>query len=182
MGASPGRPRVDGCGLPKEHGGRGLNLHQQVIWFEEYARARGPGRLGHIGEGLTGPTVMAYGNTHQQQRFLLPIVAGAEPWAQGYSEPGAGSDLANVATRAEADGDDFRLTGQKVGTSWPTGRTGCSCWPAPIPMPARGTGDLPTSCCPWARTASTSARSASSPVPASSTRCSSTARLPSAPM
>lgn len=104
-------------GWPKEHGGRGLSLHQQVIWFEEYARAGGPGRLGHIGEGLAGPTIMAFGDSYQQQRFLPPIVAGTELWAQGYSEPDAGSDLANVQTRAEPDGDDWRITGQKVWTS-----------------------------------------------------------------
>ncbi len=104
-------------GWPKEHGGRGLSLHQQVIWFEEYARAGGPGRLGHIGEGLAGPTIMAFGNEDQQRRFLPGIVAGAELWAQGYSEPDAGSDLANIATRAEPDGDDWRITGQKVWTS-----------------------------------------------------------------
>lgn len=104
-------------GWPKEHGGRGLSLHQQVIWFEEYARAGGPGRLGHIGEGLAGPTIMAFGNDDQQQRFLPGIVAGTELWAQGYSEPNAGSDLANVATRAEPDGDDWRISGQKVWTS-----------------------------------------------------------------
>ena len=104
-------------GWPTEHGGRGLSLHQQVIWFEEYARAGGPGRLGHIGEGLAGPTIMAFGNADQQQRFLPPIVAGTELWAQGYSEPNAGSDLANVQTRAEPDGDDWRITGQKVWTS-----------------------------------------------------------------
>ncbi len=104
-------------GWPKEHGGRGLSLHQQVIWFEEYARAGGPGRLGHIGEGLAGPTIMAFGNEDQQQRFLPGIVSGKELWAQGYSEPNAGSDLANVATRAEPDGDDWRITGQKVWTS-----------------------------------------------------------------
>ena len=104
-------------GWPKEHGGRGLSLHQQVIWFEEYARAGGPGRLGHIGEGLAGPTIMAFGNEDQQQRFLPGIVAGTALWAQGYSEPGAGSDLANIATRAEPDGDDWRITGQKVWTS-----------------------------------------------------------------
>ncbi|CAN5792953.1 acyl-CoA dehydrogenase family protein [soil metagenome] len=104
-------------GWPTEHGGRGLSLHQQVIWFEEYARAGGPGRLGHIGEGLAGPTIMAFGSPEQQARFLPPIVAGSELWAQGYSEPNAGSDLANVATRAEADGDDWRITGQKVWTS-----------------------------------------------------------------
>ncbi|MCU1372061.1 MAG: acyl-CoA dehydrogenase [Ilumatobacteraceae bacterium] len=104
-------------GWPEEHGGRGLSLHQQVIWFEEYARAGGPGRLGHIGEGLAGPTIMHFGTADQQQRFLPAIVAGTELWAQGYSEPDAGSDLANVQTRAEPDGDDWRITGQKVWTS-----------------------------------------------------------------
>jgi acyl-CoA dehydrogenase len=104
-------------GWPEEHGGRGLSLHQQVIWYEEYARAGGPGRLGHIGEGLVGPTVLAFGTAEQQERFLPGIVGGTTLWAQGYSEPNAGSDLANVATRAEPDGDDWRITGQKVWTS-----------------------------------------------------------------
>lgn len=104
-------------GWPAEHGGRGLSLHQQVIWFEEYARAGGPGRLGHIGEGLAGPTIIHFGSEDQQARFLPGILDGTELWAQGYSEPDAGSDLANVATRAVPDGDDWRISGQKVWTS-----------------------------------------------------------------
>ncbi|HET8930103.1 MAG TPA: acyl-CoA dehydrogenase family protein [Acidimicrobiales bacterium] len=104
-------------GWPTEFGGRGLSLHRQVIWFEEYARAGGPGRLGHIGETLLGPTLIHFGNADQQARFLPGIVAGDDLWAQGYSEPDAGSDLANVATRAERDGDDWVITGQKVWTS-----------------------------------------------------------------
>ncbi len=104
-------------GWPKEHGGRGLTLRRHVVYYEEYARARAPGRLGHIGEGLLGPTVIAFGTPEQQQRFLPPIVAGEELWCQGYSEPNAGSDLANVATRAQRDGDDWTIHGQKVWTS-----------------------------------------------------------------
>ncbi len=105
-------------GWPKEAGGRGLSIEQQVIFHEEYARAGGPGRMGHIGEGLIGPTLIAFGSEAQKQRFLPGIVAGTEFWAQGYSEPGAGSDLANVQTKCwqEPDGS-WRVQGQKVWTS-----------------------------------------------------------------
>jgi alkylation response protein AidB-like acyl-CoA dehydrogenase len=102
---------------PKEHGGRGLSLHQQVIYFEEYARARAPGRIGHIGETLLGPTLIAFGSDEQRERFLPGIVAGTELWCQGYSEPGAGSDLANIQTRAELVDGDWVIEGQKVWTS-----------------------------------------------------------------
>ena len=108
-----------GAGWATEQGGRGLSINQQVIFFEEYARAGGPGRMGHIGEGLVGPTLAAFGTPEQQQRFLPPILAGQDFWCQGYSEPGAGSDLANIKTRAHLDSNtgQWLINGQKVWTS-----------------------------------------------------------------
>ncbi len=104
-------------GWPREHGGRGLPVTQQVIFHEEYAEAEGPARVGVIGEGMVGPTLIALGTPDQQRRLLPGIQAGTELWCQGYSEPGAGSDLANISTRAVRDGDEFVLEGQKVWTS-----------------------------------------------------------------
>jgi len=106
-------------GWPKEYGGRGCSIEQQVIFNEEYARAGAPGHVGHIGEGLAGPTIIAFGNEAQKKKYLQGIVAGTELWCQGYSEPGAGSDLANVKTKAyfdEAKGK-WIISGQKVWTS-----------------------------------------------------------------
>lgn len=102
---------------PQEHGGRGLSLAHQVIFHEEYARAGGPGRLGHLGEGLIGPTILALGSEDQKQRFLPGIREGRDYWCQGYSEPGAGSDLANVQTKAVFEDGKWKVTGQKVWTS-----------------------------------------------------------------
>jgi alkylation response protein AidB-like acyl-CoA dehydrogenase len=106
-----------GVGWPVEAGGRGLPLSQQVIFHEEYARAGGPGRVGHIGETLLGPTLVHFGSEDQKRRFLPGVLSGDVLWCQGYSEPGAGSDLANVQTRAELVGDEWVLNGQKVWTS-----------------------------------------------------------------
>jgi alkylation response protein AidB-like acyl-CoA dehydrogenase len=106
-----------GVGWPTEHGGRGLSLWQQVIFHEEYARADAPARVNHLGEELLGPTLMAFGTEGQQRRFLPKILAVEELWAQGYSEPDAGSDLANVQTKARLEGDEWVIDGQKVWTS-----------------------------------------------------------------
>jgi alkylation response protein AidB-like acyl-CoA dehydrogenase len=107
-----------GIGWPVSDGGRGLPWEQQVIFHEEYARAGGPGRVGHIGEQLLGPTLLMFGSDEQKKRFLPGILDGTSLWCQGYSEPDAGSDLAGLRTRA-ALGEDgqWRVNGQKVWTS-----------------------------------------------------------------
>ena len=104
-------------GWPVEHGGRGFDLRHQVIFHEEYARSDAPVRVGLIGEGMVGPTLMAFGTEEQRARLLPPIQRGEELWCQLYSEPNAGSDLANVSTRAVRDGEDYVISGQKVWTS-----------------------------------------------------------------
>jgi alkylation response protein AidB-like acyl-CoA dehydrogenase len=104
---------------PKEYGGRAAGVAQQIIFHEEYARADAPIRVSHIGEQLLGPTLIAFGTEEQKQRFLPAIRAVTELWCQGYSEPEAGSDLANVKTTAvlSGDGTEWILNGQKVWTS-----------------------------------------------------------------
>jgi alkylation response protein AidB-like acyl-CoA dehydrogenase len=104
-------------GWPAEHGGRAATLEQQVIFHEEYARAAAPARISIIGEELLGPTLIAFGTHEQRARFLPPIRKVTELWCQGYSEPGAGSDLAGVATRAVLDGGEWVITGHKIWTS-----------------------------------------------------------------
>ena len=102
---------------PEAVGGRGASLAQQVIFHEEYARAGAPARVDHIGTTMVGPTLIALGTPEQRRRFLPRIASVDELWCQGYSEPGAGSDLAGVTTRARLDGDQWMITGQKVWTS-----------------------------------------------------------------
>jgi len=104
-------------GWPIEHGGRGLSVAHRVAFYEEYALANAPAKVNHFGEELLGPTLIDYGTPEQQQRFLPKIRDVTELWCQGYSEPGAGSDLANVSTTAELVGDEWVINGQKVWTS-----------------------------------------------------------------
>jgi alkylation response protein AidB-like acyl-CoA dehydrogenase len=101
-----------GLGWPGERG-----IEEQVVFHEEYARADAPARVNVVGEGLLGPTLVTFGTPEQKRRFLPKIRAVEELWCQGYSEPGAGSDLANVSTKAVLDGDQWVITGQKIWTS-----------------------------------------------------------------
>ena len=113
---------LGGAGLsciawPEEYGGRAAGIAEQVAFAEEYDRAKAPPRLGHLGVELIGPTLIAFGTDVQKQRFLPPIARGEEIWCQGYSEPNAGSDLANVRTRARLERGRWIIDGQKTWTS-----------------------------------------------------------------
>jgi alkylation response protein AidB-like acyl-CoA dehydrogenase len=118
-----GAARWSCIGWPQAYGGRDASLAEQVIFAEEYARAGAPGRLGYMGVELAGPTILTFGTDEQKRRFLPPIARGEELWCQGYSEPNAGSDLANVRTRAALQvGPEGRrewvVNGQKTWTSF----------------------------------------------------------------
>lgn len=108
-----------GISWPKEYGGRGATIIEELIFTEEMARAKAPNLMNiSIGIELVGPAIIHHGSEEQKRRYLPKIISGEEIWSQGFSEPGAGSDLASLRTLAVLDGDHFVLTGQKVWTSW----------------------------------------------------------------
>jgi alkylation response protein AidB-like acyl-CoA dehydrogenase len=106
-----------GMDWPREFGGRGATLVEQIILYQEMARAESPQLVNRGAVSMLGPTLMKYGTATQQQRHLQKILTAEEIWCQGFSEPNAGSDLANLQTRAELRGERFIVTGQKVWTS-----------------------------------------------------------------
>jgi alkylation response protein AidB-like acyl-CoA dehydrogenase len=101
---------------PAEHGGTGWTATQKYIYDEEYQAAHCP-RLSPFGLGMVGPVIYTFGTKEQKDRYLPTILSGDEFWCQGYSEPGSGSDLASLKTRAVRDGDDYVVNGQKIWTS-----------------------------------------------------------------
>lgn len=106
-----------GLGWPQEFGGRPATVTQRVLFEYEYARAGAPYRAGFQGTNLLGPTLIAHGTPDQKRRFLPRILSGEEVWCQGFSEPGAGSDLARVRTKAVLEGGSWVIDGQKIWTS-----------------------------------------------------------------
>ena len=106
-----------GLHWPEEFGGRGMSAHMAGVFNEERARYDVPANFFMIGIDMVGPTLMAHGTDEQRQRHLLPMLRGEEKWCQLFSEPGAGSDLAGLSTRAVRDGDEYVINGQKVWTS-----------------------------------------------------------------
>ena len=106
-----------GMDWPPEFGGRGASIVEQLILYQEMARAESPQFVNRGGLSMLGPTLMKHGTPAQQTRFLRNILTADELWCQGFSEPNAGSDLANLQTRAVAEGEHFVVSGQKVWTS-----------------------------------------------------------------
>ena len=122
-----GKDRWLGLSWPEEHGGRGATFSEQAIFNEEYAKANAPARVSFFGEGLFAPTLLAFGTEEQKRRFLPKIQLVEEMWCQGFSEPNAGSDLANVQTKGVLDGDQWVVNGQKVWTTLAHRAQWCFC-------------------------------------------------------
>jgi alkylation response protein AidB-like acyl-CoA dehydrogenase len=102
---------------PTEYGGKGLSIMENVVLNEEFARAHAPMRADFFGDTLVGPTILQWGTEEQKQFFLPKILKGEISWCQGFSEPNAGSDLAGLSTKADLDGEEWVITGQKVWTT-----------------------------------------------------------------
>ena len=114
--------RLVGIHWPREFGGRDAGIPEQLAYVEEMARVRAPDVIGNLGIGIAGPPIIAYGSEEQKRRFLPRILSADDLWCFGFSEPGAGSDLASLRTQAVLDGDHFVVSGQKVWTTPSVGR------------------------------------------------------------
>lgn len=115
-----------GVSWPRRFGGQGLTLRHKLVFEEELMRARLPQPIGTIGLEVVGPTILEFGTDAQRERLLPPLLSGEELWAQGFSEPDAGSDLANLRTKAYRDGDELVIVGQKIWASWASNATWCA--------------------------------------------------------
>jgi acyl-CoA dehydrogenase len=143
---------------PTEYGGGGLSPAESKILKQEMARIGARNPLMSFGISMLGPALLKYGTEAQKTHYLPQIARGEIRWCQGYSEPGAGSDLASLQTKCEDKGDHWLVNGQKVWTSMPTRRTGSSAWSAPIRRRPSTRGSA--SCCStWRAPASRPGRS-----------------------
>ena len=115
-----------GMDWPTEYGGRGASIVEQIIFYEEMSRAEAPQPLNRSGLSMLGPTIMRHGTPAQRERHLAKILTAEEIWCQGFSEPNAGSDLANLQTRAVLDGDTTSSTARRSGPHGACGGMGLS--------------------------------------------------------
>ena len=122
-----------GIHWPTEHGGRGLTPDHNAIWIEECARAGVPAFINMVGIVLAGTVIQKFGTDEQKAEHLRATLAAEQLWCQLFSEPGAGSDLGSLATRAERDGERWIVNGQKVWTAEGATPAGASSWLAPTP-------------------------------------------------
>ena len=129
-----------GISWPEEYGGRGLSPRFQAIYLEEEARAEAPPHIGVIGLGMAGPTIITRGTEAQKARYLQPLLAAEEIWCQGFSEPGAGSDLAGVRASRGSTATASCSTGRRSGRRTRTSPTSASSSPAPTPTPSATPG------------------------------------------
>lgn len=125
---------------PREYGGRGASIAEQIAYVEEMSRADAPEIINNLGIGIVGPPLLAFGTEEQKQRFAAKILTAEHIWCCGFSEPGAGSDLASLRAKAVLDGDSFVLSGQKVWTSYAQHADWCMVFCRTDPESARRKG------------------------------------------
>jgi alkylation response protein AidB-like acyl-CoA dehydrogenase len=157
---------------PEEYGGKGLSTMEAVVAAEEFHKANAPLRADFFGDTLVGPTILQWGTEEQKKHFLPLILSGKIAWCQGFSEPDAGSDLASLTTKAELDGDEWVINGQKIWTTqgFVADYIFILCRTDPDASKHKGISYL---LCPCSKKASRCDRSSRSTARPSSARCSS---------